>query len=100
MISIYTLSIKTYSLAKGSNPGKEGLFPDFLYYILAEVKIHYTQHGGIFLQVRYSTSTFSLIFMELSLAMTSRPLHQVCVLRTEYILARLWLDLPYRDSNP
>jgi len=73
MISIYTLSIKTYSLAKGSNPGKEGLFPfpDFLYYILAEVKIHCTQHGGIFLQVRYSTSTFSLICMELSLAMTS-----------------------------
>ena len=52
MISIFILSIKTYSLAKSSNPG-------FLYCILAEVKIHYTQHGGIFLQVRYSTSTRS-----------------------------------------
>ena len=50
MISIFILSIKTYSLAKGTSPG-------FLYNILAEVKIHYTQQGGIFLQVRYSTST-------------------------------------------
>ena len=38
MISIFILSIKTYSLAKGSSPG-------FLYYILAEVKIHYTRDG-------------------------------------------------------
>ena len=52
MISIYTLSIKTYSPAKGSSPG-------FLYYILAEVKIHSITWWGIFLQVRYSTSTRS-----------------------------------------
>ena len=97
MISIYSLSIKTYSLAKGSSTG-------FLYSILAELKIHYTRGGessyksldfhtfiawGFYLLRRLGRSIIKLDYS-----------NNCSGLRTEHMLAILWSDLHFRDSNP